>query len=228
MKQLDEFLKQYGDEYPESTRNMIENNFDDWLQDPIASPAVITQLYGEFGLLQPHQDLYLAFLNELKKTHSLEKDIVEIGGGYLPILGEYIAKEQLRIGKGTITIYDPHLIRKESPYPNLKLVKEPLHIDTNTKPYDLIIGQFPCQGTEIAIQKACKDHADFFIHLCSCIHFPDKILKLPFFSPTVNKYHRYVMRKTKHSLKQYQTGKLEKTYLPKEYEVKTPILYNRR
>ena len=64
------------------------------------------QVYSGLNLYDNDIDLYFNYLNSIKSIFKLDCNILEIGGGMLPILSNKIAIEQLNIGKGTITMYD--------------------------------------------------------------------------------------------------------------------------
>ncbi|MBS7020262.1 MAG: hypothetical protein KH135_00085 [Firmicutes bacterium] len=227
-QQLEDFLKKYGSEYSKIAREYIEENFFTHLIYGFL-PDVLAQVYAEFGILDKDRNLYQAFLDIIKQKHSLEKDIVEIGGGYLPILGEYIAKEQLKLGKGTITVYDPILVTTNSKYPNLKLVKEPFTMDTKLPGCDLLLGQMLCGATELTIQKACQEQIDFMIALCGCTHFSESdLFRNPYLAASPDRYHQYVYQQACELSKLKHMGEVAVEYYDEATMCPYPIFYNER
>ena len=129
----------------------------------------IYAIYDELGLIPEQENRYDLFVNKLISIFDIKGNVLEIGGGNLPCVGERIAKRQIELGKGTITVYDPSLSVKKSKYPNLILCKDELTMTTDIQGYDLLIGAFPCDATELMIHRALTENKDFFIQLCDCV-----------------------------------------------------------
>ena len=133
-------------------------------------PSDFMEIYDELGLISDKDNYYITFLNELEKIYKLNCNILEIGGGSIPSLAKRIAKKQINIGSGTITVYDEELAFFKHNYSNLKLQKENLTEKSNIESYDLVISLFPCTATFLTVYKALEYNKDFFIGLCDCIH----------------------------------------------------------
>ena len=82
-----------------------------------------------------------------------------------PTLSNLIARSQLNIGSGTITVYDPRLVISEPKYSNMKLYKEEFKKDIDISSFDLVISIMPCSATEIVLDSvfygAFRAGADF-------------------------------------------------------------------
>ena len=132
-------------------------------------PSNIYSIYDELGFI-PDNNRYDSFIEKLSKEFDITGNILEVAGGNLPRLGERIAKKQIELGNGRITVIDPELSVSTSKYSNLVLCKEEFTLDTNIKNFDLIISLFPCEATELTIYKSFNENKNFFIRLCDCIH----------------------------------------------------------
>ena len=67
-----------------------------------------------------------------------------------------LAYEQLKINKGTITIYEPLLVDAKAKYPNMTIHKEDFTQKTDITKFDLVTGIMPCEATETIIEQACR------------------------------------------------------------------------
>ena len=185
---LEAFLDEYSSEYPKGATDYIRTNF--WKRrKPFEAPDILMQIYSELGVYKEKDNLYIKYLEMIKSIFSLDCNMLEIGGGFIPSFSNIIAKEQLKTGHGTITVYDPVLLPKKLKYSNLKLVKDKFTMDTNISSYDLLVGIFPCDVTETIIKKACIEKKDFYIQMCGCTHFTlDQIMEYGLSVPIYQKY----------------------------------------
>lgn len=175
-------------------------------------PSDFMEIYDELGLIPDKENYYITFLNELEKYYKLDCNILEIGGGNIPSLAKRIAKKQIKIGSGTITVFDEELAFFKNDYSNLKLQKENLNENSNIKSYDLVISLFPCTATFLTIYKALEYNKDFFIGLCDCIH--------PIYGDSDDMYKYYLT----HPL-EYQKKMLDEfEYMTKYYSRKLKII----
>ena len=217
----EKFLLKYGSLYDERMINYIKENFWDSMDETV--PDVLMQLYSEFGILK--NNFYLEHLNKIKQYFNITGNLLEVGSGVIPAFGNLVAKEQLRIGKGNITLYDPMLILDKPKYPNMKLVKKEFTLNTDVSNFDLITGILPCGATEDIIESACKNNKNFYIAMCGCTHFKT----FPLFKPlTAEAYQDQVISMTNNLLKKYDNGELVIEKLDDSYELNYPILYNKK
>ena len=98
----------------------------------------------------------------------MDTNILKVGCGEIPKLGKMIASYQFKINSGTITVYDEKLKITKSKYPNLKLNNELFTESIDIKDIDLLIGQCPCKGTNVLINKALEEEKDLFVGICNC------------------------------------------------------------
>ena len=110
-------------------------------------------------------------------------------------------------------------------FKNLTLKKEEFQSDTDIHSYDLVMGLLPCDATEAIISASCKAQKDFYIAMCGCVHFQGYD---PFGYYTPHMYQEYVIQLAQQMLKEYDNGELEVDFLPDEYGIDYPILYNRK
>lgn len=151
--------------------NRLDMYLDEIKLDPkFKIPSDFMELYDELNLIKDDDNYYITFLNELEKHYKLDCNILEIGGGNIPSLAKRIAKKQINIGSGTITVYDKKIAYLKHNYSNLKLCRKDLTENSNIKSYDLVISLFPCTATILTIYKALEYNKDYFIGLCDCIH----------------------------------------------------------
>ena len=195
-----------------------------YLNNPTA-PDVLMQIYETVGCGVKEGSFYNAHLNKIQELYGLDKNILEVAGGRMPAFANKVATIQKKTKKGTITVYDPCLIITKPNFKNLKLHKEDFMPDTDIKSYDLIMGLLPCEATEAIITTSCKAQKDFYVAMCGCVHF-DFYDPFAYYTPHI--YQQYVIQLAKDMLKEYDNGELVVEYLPEEYQIDYPILYNRK
>ncbi len=149
--------------------NIYLNNLDKMI------PSNFYSIYDRLGMIPDSVNHYDRFINKLEQVHNLGCNILEVGGGNLPRIAERIAKRQIDIGCGSITVMDPSLSVKKSKYKNLKLCKEKFTLETDIKDYDLLIGLFPCTVMELMLHKALIENKDLFFRMCDCVHYSDDL-----------------------------------------------------
>ena len=226
------YLDTKGKNYEESALEYLEENIMSSLGEE-EIPDILMQIYNELGLYYPSRSPYVGYFNKLLSIHGLDKDILDVGGGHLPTFGHMIAKYQLRIGKGTISVIDPALITNKSKMPNLKLIKEEFNKEYDITNYDMLVGILPCDTTEDLIESAIVNHKDFFVGMCGCIH--GELRSMYFgggmywgFNPTPVMYQNLVEEKAQKLLEEYSEDELGITYLSKKHMIPFPILYNKK
>lgn len=207
--------------------NLI-NKFDYYYGND-SKPCYYSQIFDELGIIPDDKNVYYGYLSKLKEIFDLSCNILEIGGGYIPSFSQKIALEQIKIGKGTITVCDPLLITKKSKYKNLHLSKKAFTHKTNISNYDLLVGIFPCSVTLLIIEKALKENKDFFIGLCGCIHnynFDKKIYG--YFVKYPDEFNRILIEYINDMVIKSGRSDIGVTYLSDSYNVSYPIIYSKK
>lgn len=221
------FLKKYGQYYDEETLDFVKKNFGrDLFYLTTFHPLM--EIYSELGIYG-QDDFYLQHVNKIKSNFDISGNILEVGAGFFPSFGKKLATEQLKIKSGTITLYDTNLSVGKPLTKNMHLVKDAFSENTTIKSYDLIVGILPCEATRLIIEKACQEHKNFYIALCSCVRDAVLLANYPlirFKGP--HYYHEVIIRLAEKYLEEYDNGTLEIDYLDSKYDVKAPIIYNKK
>lgn len=222
---LKRFMKINGHLYSDNAREYINENFISFLEEKMA-PDILMQIYYATGIQPTCGPFYNAHIKKIQELFGLDKNILDIGSGRIPAFASQIASIQRKIGKGTITLYEPLLIHTNPKYPNMTLHKEEFNEDVSIKEFDLVTGILPCEATETIIASSCKAQKDFYVAMCGCTHF--KYLS-PYMSVNPYVYQDYVIKLTRDLLSEYDNGELVIDYLPEdEFGIDYPILYNRK
>lgn len=133
------------------------------------------QLYSELGLDIGKHTFYDEHLERINSIFGLDRDIIEVASGYIPAFANKIAKKQLALNRGTITIYEPELFEEKAKYSNMTIHKEKFTEQTKINKDSLGIGILPCDATEAMIRNFCKNNMDFYIAMCNCTHKSNNI-----------------------------------------------------
>lgn len=168
-RKFDCFMEEYGSLMSPSLFMGIMSFFWENVYEREATD-ILMEIYEYLGLVHPKGNFYQKHFENIKERFDLSGNILEIGGGCIPSFAEKIAKEQIKCGEGTITIYDKEILLKESRYPNMTLVKEKFTSKTEIKNFDLVIGILPCTATELMLSRACEENKNFYVALCNCSH----------------------------------------------------------
>ena len=220
-----EFLNKYSKLYDKDEINFIKNNFFDFV-DVKNAPDILMQVYSYLGLLE--DDLYMEHLKKIENNFDIGKNILEVGCGFLPAFANITARKQIRLKSGTITAIDPFLVINKSEYDNLILRKRKFKLDTNVKNFDLIVGIYPCEATEMIIKSACENKKGFYLAMCGCTHFTHSQL-LQGYPINPESYQTYIFNLTETLLKKYNNGSLCIDKLGGHYKtLDYPILYNKK
>ena len=221
---LKQFMAKNGHLYSDTSKQYIYENFISFIESKMA-PDILMQIYYDTGI-QPHGGaFYNAHINKVKELFGLDRNILDVASGSIPAFATEVASIQRKIGKGTITLYDPLLLHTNPKYPNMTLHNEKFSDEMSIKQFDLVTGIFPCEATESIIMSACKEQKDFYVAMCGCIHFEHV--------PSFMRYSRYnyqgfVIELTKRLLEKHDNGELVIDYLPNDFGIDYPILYNRK
>lgn len=216
------FLKQYKDKYRKYQVDIIKEDFWYYLGETEA-PDIIMQIYSELGIVGDKGDFYDLHIKKILENFNIGCHITDVASGFFPSFANKLAQEQLKINKGTITLYEPLLVVDKPKFPNMTLKKECFTLNTDITSTDLVTSIFPCEITLPIIEQACRNQKDFYIAMCGCSH-----LKMGFHIVPPLVFQDHVMLETQKLLKEYDNGELVVDYLGDEYEFNFPILYNRK
>jgi hypothetical protein len=225
LKKLKRFMMLHKHNYSDHAKEFINENFLFFLNENMA-PDILMQIYYATGIQPNGGPFYNAHINKIQELFGLDKNILDVASGKIPAFASQVASIQRKIGKGTITLYEPMLIHKKPKYPNMTLHKEEFDENISIKEFDLVTGILPCEATEAIIKASCKNQKDFYIAMCGCTHFE---YTSPFMSVNPYVYQDYVLKLTRDLLQEYDNGELVIDYLPEEeFGIDYPILYNRK
>lgn len=211
---LNEFLLLYGKLYPDDAKiyiynmfesNIINGNYID-ITDQIAA---LLELYSE------DENPYKQMLEIIKENYDIGTDIIEVSCGFIPILAKYLSEEQQRLGRGSITTYDPMTI--DINIPGVRINRHIFDRKTDLSHCKLIIGRWPCEATELIIKRANAWDIDFLIVLCG--HSHDGSTK------DINKWYNDIYELANRTKRKNKVLKLEYPNHPSFNG--TPILYTR-
>lgn len=159
-KLLNNYLNIHGDSYTSSNIKILKKEFGKLEHDYMA------QIYYALHLLTEEENPYLAFTELVEKEYGLDLNILEVCGGIYPALSYEIAKKQLQIGKGTITVYD-ELLSKRLESKKIILQRKTFTKYNNIDNYDLVISKEPCHGT-FAVIESTRNKKDLILSPCKC------------------------------------------------------------
>lgn len=216
---FDTFLRKYSNKYDPFVLNCIKHNFYNGIGQRTGFYQIF-QIYSELGIFNDEDNPYVAYLNNFKSHFDVGCNILDVASGHIPAFANLLAKEQLKIGKGTVTIYDPVIVYDKPKYPNMKMYHEKFTMKTDIKDYDIITGIFPCEATEIMLDQACKYNKDFYIALCGCV--PDDY-RYDEFLP--EDFHDELIYQA-NSLLNGELVSVDR--LDNKYEIDNPILYYKK
>lgn len=219
------FMTKYGSKYDDFMREYIKDNFFENLGN-LGYYLELLQVYSELGIIAKEDDYYIAQLNKLKEKFDINCNILDVGSGSIPVFANYMAHNQIKLGSGTVTLYEPYLVIDAPKYSNMVLHREEFTETTDISNFDLVTALMPCDVTETLITSVCKNRKDFYISLCGCNHFA---MDYGFYSyggfrPS---FYEYIEQAEK-LCKKYDMGTLEIDYLDDKYELDYPIIYNKR
>ena len=167
-EKLFNYLHRHVSDYSVDEIDYITENFYEAFETQLG-PDILIQILSALDLYKEDKNIYLALLKLLKKYFTLDKNIIEIGEGHYPAFSTLIDKEQTELGKGRVTSYDEKLISAK--IGNIDLNKRNF-TNESLKPYDLVVGVFPCEASELIIRKSNEQKKPFFLATCGCVHLP--------------------------------------------------------
>lgn len=183
IEEITRTLTQFGETYKEALGYEVGYLNAHLKMDQLGLPltdAFFEQIYEAAGLIRPSCSVYKNMYDLIRREFNLKRDVVEIGSGIFPLLGHSLREYQLKIGGGTVTVYDSRVWKG---YPTkAKLVNRYFNDKIKLEKSSLLVGLFPCEATEMIIKRALKENLDFCIALCGCNHSNDPSL-------TTREYH---------------------------------------
>lgn len=218
-----EYKKNYEHFYSEKAKQYIEDNFFKEAYKT-SNMDILMQLYSELGLDIGKHTFYDEHLERINSIFGLDRDIIEVASGYIPAFANKIAKKQLALNCGTITIYEPELFEEKAKYSNMTIHKEKFTEQTKINKDSLGIGILPCDATEAMIRNFCKNNMDFYIAMCNCAHKSNNIF------PTYQ-YQNKMVDLAESLLEKYSNNKkkLKIDYLDDEFFFGyAPIIYTKQ
>lgn len=210
-EKLKSYIQEHEWEYPEEVLQVIMYRLSEYRLNPQCSD-IMNQIYEEMGILRKEDNPYLAFAQHLKRKYSLDRHVIDVGGGFLPTLGKEISKLQFGLQNGTVTVYDPFLLKRN--YVGIELKKEKFTENEIQTGNELLVGFFPCSGGNLIIQTGLDYDLDFSIQLCGCIHGGS--------FQHVDEYHQFLIDQIKKALPKDRM--LDIDYLDSSYQIPYPIL----
>ena len=218
-----EYKKNYEHFYSEKAKQYIEDNFFKEAYKT-SNMDILMQLYSELGLDIGKHTFYDEHLERINSIFGLDRDIIEVASGYIPAFANKIAKKQLALNRGTITIYEPELFEEKAKYSNMTIHKEKFTEQTKINKDSLGIGILPCDATEAMIRNFCKNNMDFYIAMCNCNHKSNNIF------PTYQ-YQNKMVALAESLLEKYSNNQkeLKIDYLDDEFVFGyAPIIYTKQ
>ena len=127
-------------------------------------PDLVREVVDELGFLLPEQDIYYGFMELIKESFDIKgKDIVDIGGGVFPRVGERLSMiPEVK----SVTVYDPRINYLRNDTDRFKLIRRKVDRNESDIGGDLLVGFMPCKGAEIILEQALKYNKDFIVALC--------------------------------------------------------------
>lgn len=170
-EEIARILTQFGETYEEALGYEVgylnAHIKNDQLGIPLTS-AFLAQIYEVAGLTKPDCSVYKKMYELIKREFNLKRNVVEVGSGVFPLLGHSLSEYQLKLGGGTVTVYDSRVWKK---YPTrAKLVNGYFNGKVQLPKNSLLVSLFPCESTELIIERALKENLEFCIALCGCNH----------------------------------------------------------
>ena len=183
-KQINNFIKQYIDLYPDYLKEEITHKVYKGFTN---NNDTINQIYCYLNIVSDKINPYLTFYNYLNNNFDINnKHILEIGAGTIPIMAEILNAKCNAI----VSIIDPLIIFKTSN--EIKVLKSKFTDTTNIESYDILIGYNPCAATECIIKRAIDGNKSFCIATCGCCFLPEN-----YEERTPEAWHKYLINLAK-------------------------------
>lgn len=208
---LKKFKAKYIKLYPDYLQEEIEEKL---FLGYTNNNDTINQIYCFLNLVSDDINGYKAFITILENNFDLNKNILEVGAGTIPILAKYLIDKKVNVD-----IIDPIIIFDKLVDTNI--IKEKFTEKTNINKYDLIIGYNPCGATEDMIKSAIKNKKDFCIALCGCCFLPKE-----YKNRTPKVWHKYLFDLAKELGK--NNYEIKFIYFDAKYKIEYPIIIGKR
>lgn len=167
-----DFWHMYREKYPEYKRAFLDKALFHEFKCIENIPDVLLEIYAYLDVLKKEKNHYNKILNFYMQYFSrpFDKQILEVGVGNCPSLAINLYKMiQSNNGVGSIIGYDPELVVKPD---KIDLKKDVFTTSTDISNIDLLIGCYPCEATEIMLDRALGEHKELCLQLCGCV--PEK------------------------------------------------------
>ena len=210
-----EYLKMYGASYDKNNLKIIKDYFLSCLG--IKSPNVLlAQIYSCVGAYSTVDDPYIGYLNKLKEFFNINCNILDVASGDYPAFGVQIAKEQLTLSNGTVTMYDPNLVLGRPLIKNMVLHKEKFTKETVISNFDVVTSILPCSVTDLLLDRLLEEDKEFFVALCNCHEHGQHGHQI--------RSHEEIISEVNSKIQKRGNGKLIVEHLEEHYRNKLPIL----
>lgn len=207
---VEDYFSRFKDEYSEVEKERLAELFG------TSSTDAVTQIYHAMDLYDKKENPYNGFADIIEKRFGLDHNILEIGGGVYPALTEVISKRQVKIGKGTITVYDPRVAANKIKLERATLKQANFTRNIDLSKYDLIIGKEPCGATTTLINVALETKKSYLVSPCKCYGLLPSYMD--FGDDPIKQWYGYVKYLCKCTDQQVKTD-----YLPKVMKYEAPI-----
>lgn len=219
LSSVERFLRLYN-LYDDFEKQYIIGNIkaEDFPQ--LYSVEMVREVLDALRLIPSNHNIYEDYIHFINEIHDIKnKNILEVGGGVIPRLGERLSEYQ---ESGSITVYDPRLYQEQDDC-KLILKKKRVTTSTDVTDVDLIIGLMPCKGAEELIKLAIKNKKDFVVWLCEGGPHGDYF---DFYQDEFE-WRSSMITLAEEGIQKKGMGKLLVKTMPK-YNNNYPIIYNQR
>lgn len=127
----------------------------------------LVQIATYLGLIPRHYDIFYQYQRFLQKNYFINKNMLEVSAGVIPMLSYYIDVIQGIRKKGSITAIDPTIIDQK--IGNISTIRSIFTVDTDLSSYDAIIGLRACEAIEPIVLNCNQNSREFCIALCGCL-----------------------------------------------------------
>lgn len=163
------FWTKYRQYYPDYKRAFLDKAIFHEFKFIDSVPDVLLEIYIYLNVVREKYDVYTKMINFYEEFFSepFNKNIIEIGSGNLPNLAHELQKRiNCEGGTGHVIGYDPELAVMLS---GVELRKELFNLQTDVSNVDVLLGLYPCEGTEVMLDKALREKKELCLRLCDCI-----------------------------------------------------------
>lgn len=186
-----DFWHKYRANYPEYKRIFLDQALFHRFQHVEILPDVLLEIYAYLDVLKEEYNQYNKLINFYMDyfAQPFDKQILEVGVGSCPNLALSLHKLiKANNGTGSILGYDPELV---VPIERLDIRKELFTTATDISNIDILIGFFPCEATELMLDKALGEQKEICLQLCSCI--PEKYNNQISYTDWLNLLHEKII-----------------------------------